>query len=159
MRLTSNYRPVFVLPLLYAMLDGSLYYFGHGSVILVGYEVDFFSNFFCYANCYYSFFRIHKKDFTPQCLQMQYKNIRNTVDKCLTREYIVLQLITNRRYGVGEIDTDFMLNLERARDLLPKLKAKLDTVADIPEDLDEPVSQEEVDVVPTYTQILSGSEE
>lgn len=52
---------------------------------------------------------------------------------------------------MGEIDTDFMLNLERARDLLPKLKASLDVVADIPEDLDEPVSQQEVDALTIYS--------
>ena len=52
---------------------------------------------------------------------------------------------------MGEIDTDFMLNLERARDLLPKLKSKLDALDGLPEDLDEPVCQQEVDALTIYS--------
>jgi len=52
---------------------------------------------------------------------------------------------------MGELDTDFMLNLEKARDLLPQLKVRLDTVENIPEDLDEPINQQEVDALIIFT--------
>lgn len=52
---------------------------------------------------------------------------------------------------MGELDNDFMLNLEKARDLLPQLKVRLDAVENIPEDLDEPINQQEVDALIIFT--------
>lgn len=55
---------------------------------------------------------------------------------------------------MGELDKDFMLNMERANDLLPQLKSKLDAVQLLPDDLDEPITQQEVDALIIYSSAI-----
>ncbi len=52
---------------------------------------------------------------------------------------------------MGKLDDEFMLNMERANDLIPQMKATLDKVQLLPDDLDEPVNQQEVDALVIYT--------
>jgi len=52
---------------------------------------------------------------------------------------------------MGELDKEFMLNMERVRDLLPQIKSKLDAVQLLPDDLDEPIDQQEVDALLIYS--------
>jgi len=46
---------------------------------------------------------------------------------------------------MGVLDEKFMLDLEKARDLNQKIDARLDALAEVPEDLDQPYDQEGVD--------------
>lgn len=48
---------------------------------------------------------------------------------------------------MGELDKEFMDNLEEARKLIPKIECRMDALSDVPEDLDNPTDQEEVDGV------------
>ena len=46
---------------------------------------------------------------------------------------------------MGKIDDEFMENLGKARNLMPKIQKLLNGPGDIPDDLDHPTDQEEVD--------------
>lgn len=48
---------------------------------------------------------------------------------------------------MGKIDDQFMENLAKARNLLPEIQKHLNEPGDLPEDLDHPSDQEEVDNV------------
>lgn len=52
---------------------------------------------------------------------------------------------------MGDLDNEFMLNMERALDMLPQMKNSLDAVQQLPDDLDEPLNQREVDALIIYT--------
>lgn len=52
---------------------------------------------------------------------------------------------------MGDLDKEFMDNFEELHALLPGMKESINAISSIPEDLDEPMNQEEVDALIIYT--------
>lgn len=57
---------------------------------------------------------------------------------------------------MGKIDDQFMKDLVSARNLLPEIQKRLNEPGDLPEDLDHPCDQEEVDAVFAFGTELVG---
>ncbi len=56
---------------------------------------------------------------------------------------------------MGELDNKFMEDLVKARHLIPKIQGLLNEPGDLPEDLDHPVDQEEVNNVFAFGVVLA----
>jgi len=52
---------------------------------------------------------------------------------------------------MGDLDNEFMGNFEELHALLPAMKESINAIAAIPEDLDNPINQKEVDALIIYT--------